>query len=221
MTLTPSRLHVPFSCWHTPQLWALAWHAQGTLKWHLCTQGQLLPRWTWAALPGGTHSSLRALTPTFVKLLSEQCSTRAAEAESQLQATKTKPSSRITQAVPAAPLVLHPSFLNTLHSATHTSHLRLKHFFSVQPSCQASLIFYYQFLLFGLLFPWYDWLPPSCLWHQQRWSGETRAAETSFSPHHTHCPALTAPSFLDLESGRTATASKWDGDKWHYLLNSV
>lgn len=46
---------------------------------------------------------------------------RAAEAKNQFQGMQTKLSSHITQAVPAAPPSLHPSFLNTQHSAVHTS----------------------------------------------------------------------------------------------------
>lgn len=58
--------------------------------------------------------------------------------------------------------------------------------------------------------------------------GETKAAETLPSVPTTLTALLSvlhpqtavlSPSFLGLESGRTATASKWDGDKCHFLLN--
>lgn len=130
MTLIPSRLDFRVSCLHTPHLLALAWHLCAQ-KWHLCTHmASYLPEGLGLHSRVGHTAPSEQLTPTFIKMLSKQCSTRAAEAKSQFQATKTKSSLEITQAVPAAPLILHPSFLNTGHSAIHTSHLRLKHFSS-------------------------------------------------------------------------------------------
>lgn len=72
------------------------------------------------------------------------------------------------------------------------------------------------------LHPLYDWLPPSCLWNQQWWTGNSSRC-SSFSPTtHTAmphselfpdlCPLFT-PSFLELWRRKTATGGKWDGDK--------
>lgn len=78
----------------------------------------------------------------------------AAEAKSQFQVMQTKPSSHVTQAVPAAPSVLHLSFLNTLNSAIHTSGAiapQVETFILLNnPLAKYPFIFYYQCLLFGL-----------------------------------------------------------------------
>lgn len=150
----------------------------------------------------GLHSQVghtgpsEQLTPTFIKMLWKQCSTRAAEAKRQFQATKTKLSLQITQAVPVALLILlHPSFLNTLHSAIHTSHLRLKHFFSC-----TTLLPSIPYILLPIPIIWIViplvWLAASQLplTPTEMFWGNKSSRYSSFSPHHTHCPALTAPS---------------------------
>lgn len=123
MTYVPSRLDFRVSCSHTPHLWR--WHGNC-----VPTHDQYLPDGPGLCSQVGHTGPSEQLTPTFIKFLSKQCSTRAAEAKSQFQTMKTKLGLRLTQAVPAAPLILHPSFLNMLHSAIHTSHLGLKPFFS-------------------------------------------------------------------------------------------
>lgn len=90
----------------------------------------------------------------FLSYCQNSADNRAAEAKSQFQVMQTKPSSHITQAVPAAPSVLHLSFLNTLNSAIHTSGVitpQVETFILLSnPLAKYPFIFYYQCLLFGL-----------------------------------------------------------------------
>lgn len=85
MTPIPSRLDFRVSCLHTPHLLPLAWQLCAQKR-HQCPHmASYLPDGLGVCSQVGHMGPSEQLAPTFIKLLSKQCSTRAAEAKSQFQ----------------------------------------------------------------------------------------------------------------------------------------